>query len=85
MVCTFIRETDSVCGIRNLSIMAMKVKCIEPEFVFLIGYKFIKFTLGNKTLSLYFLYNINYFNWVSIIVNAFCYPFFENQSGVPEK
>jgi len=27
---------------------------------------FVKFILGNATLSLYCLYNINYFNWVSI-------------------
>jgi len=57
-----VKQIKSFCGIRYLP---LKVKFIW-YFQFLIGY-FVKFILGNTTLSLLFLYNTNYFNGVSII------------------
>ena len=44
---------------------------------------FVKFILGNTILSLYFLYIVQQFNWVSIKKN--CYPFIEKQLGIQEK
>jgi len=37
----------------------------------------VKFVLGNRTFILYFLCNINYFNWVFDKSFAFWYPLFK--------
>ena len=46
---------------------------------------FVKFILGNTIISLFFLYNINYFNWVSINYYAFCYILFKTTIGYSRK
>ena len=60
------RETENVCGIWYL-LQESDIDWVFPVF----NWVFVTFILGNTLLSLYFLYNINYFNWVSINYYAF--------------
>ena len=42
----------------------------------------VKFIVGNTTLSICFLCNFNYFNWVFINFFALWYPLFQNNNWV---
>jgi len=55
----------------------LNVKLIGYLLLAFFHWVFVKLVLGNTTLSLYFLYNTNYLNCISMNSYAFGYPLFE--------